>query len=278
MSEETFRVFLATPTYDNTRAEGSATAIRQCTRRYATAVWPHTSSLMDQNFNILLARALEERDAGRATHFAMIHADVETEYGSPWLDTLMDVMTAKGADLVAAIVPTKEGLGRTSTAIDHAEDEWGLERVLTMHEVMRLPDSFGAEVCPGRRLLVNNGLMLLDLRRDWFDDPSLRWHTENRIKVEKLPGGKTKRTVQCVPQDWFFSRTLQKLGGSVVATRRVPVLHHGRMAWGNNVAWGEWQFDQERAKGPLLMAEPEIKTMSPAELDRLLSPAPAPAG
>lgn len=274
-----FKVVLGCPSYDGTRHDGSCNGIRFATKRYPTKALQQPSSLMCRNFNILYAMALEQRDLGQATHFAMLHADVEPE--AFWLDTLMDVMDSRGVDIVSAIIPVKQMVGLTSTAIEHATNEWGVERRLTMHEVMKLPVTFGTEICPGRKLLLNDGLMLVDLRGEWADQESVCFHTPNRIVREKQPDGKMKRIVECVSEDWYFSREAQRHGAKVVATRKVPVMHHGgHGGFANTMAWGEWEFDREYATRPLEQAELTIETITPERLREVVqaSKLPAPRG
>lgn len=254
---ESPRIFLACPSFDGTRSDGSANGIRFATRRYGVNSAYNISSLMDQSFNLLWCLALEERDKGTATHWAMIHSDIEPE--TFWLDALMDVLQQRGADLVSAVVPIKDGHGLTSTAVGHPTDPWKVERRLTMTEVMGLPETFGPEICPGRALLVNNGLWVCDLRAPWCDE--VHFATENRVHREVV-GGVTKRLVECVPQDWQFSRDAQARGARVVATRKVPVAHHGRTAYPNTAAWGKWRFDEQHAAGPLDVPRAEFASVS----------------
>jgi hypothetical protein len=262
------RIFLATPTYNGTLTVGTSDGIRHATKRYPTVAVPNASSLMDNSFNFLWCQALEQRDLGNATHFAMIHADISP--AKYWIDTLMDVLVSRGADMVSSIVAIKSPQGLTSTAISHPSDRWRIERRLTMSEVMNLPETFGGEICPGRTLLVNNGLWLCDLRKPWCDQ--VCFDTENSIHREVV-GGVTKRLVQCVPQDWQFSRDVQAQGGSVVATRKVPVVHldGGSGGWRNDVAYGEWEWDQQHAGGPLQrLAEPKIEIATAESIRELL--------
>ena len=268
-------VFLAAPTYSGIRHDGSATGIRFCTRRHLVNVPPSKSSLMDRGMNVLWSMALEDHDRGRADLFAMIHSDVEPEMF--WLDAYVEIMMHRGVDVVSGIIPCKEGTGRTSVAIDDPDDPIGVERVLTLDEVYNLPETFGAEVCPGRRLLVNNGLLLVDLRKPWCDDPSILWHTENRIDRIKQPDGSIRRIVRCYPQDWYFSRQVQRLGGTVAATRKVQIIHHGDGIYPNTTPWGEWKYDQEYATSPLKMPEKDIESMTDEDVRRLMT-APAPLG
>jgi hypothetical protein len=267
------KIVLATPTYDGWRHDGSMNGIRFATKRHSVFSLPIKSSLMDRGFNIAWCRALEERDAGRASYFAMIHADVEPE--PHWLDKYVAIMHVRNVDVVSAIIPTKEPTGRTSTAIDDPNDVVGIERTLTLHECYRMPETFGAEICPGRNLLVNNGLMLVDLRKPWIDD--LVWDTLNRIDTTMDEAGVTRRMVRCLSQDWYFSRQVQQHGGKVVATRAVPVIHHGDTPYANMAAWGDWEYDQEYAKEAYRLPEKEADSFEPIDLSTL-SPSPAPGG
>jgi hypothetical protein len=184
------------------------------------------SSITPDTFNHLLANALGLRDQGTATHLAMIHSDVEPE--GPWLNALWCEMARTGADVVSSVIPIKNRSGRTSTAIGDAGDRWAVKRFITLDDRDTLPATFTAEDCcgPGEVLLVNTGLWLADLRRDWWDGFAFQWHT--RITKE----GHARRT-WVRPEDWEMSRDLAEAGAKVAATWAVNVVHCGNGRWAN---------------------------------------------
>ena len=123
----------------------------------------------ERNSNGSWYDALNRRDQGEITHYAMIHADVCPEPG--WLDKLWAIMQEQNVALVSAVIPFRDFSGLTSTGIDNMADKF-CPRRLTMKEVHRLPESFqykdvlaaGIAKDPNSRLILNTGLMLLDLR------------------------------------------------------------------------------------------------------------------
>jgi len=236
-------VFLAAP-HAGPIHSGAARAIYQAaigdgSPIQIVGVGQANSSLLAFNFNILLASALDARDAGEVTHFAMLHADIEPipeldEAGMVtvgWVDILCREMAASGADVVSAVVPIKEVSGnpRTSTAIFDDANPWTPKQFLYVANKEELPTTFtNLQVCqPGEHLGINTGCMLIDLRRPWWDDFAF----EIRDRIVKGPNG--KRHAQVRPEDWEMSRHVQSHGGVVAATWAVKLSHHGSMAWNN---------------------------------------------
>jgi hypothetical protein len=76
-------------------------------------------------------------------------------------------------------------------------------------------------------LLVNTGCFLTDLRRPWWDSFAFNFD----CRIIQRDG---KRIAQFNPEDWQMSRAIQSQGGRVVATWRVPVVHHGAGEWPNH--------------------------------------------
>ena len=265
-------IFVAQPLYSRTVHYGAAEAFLKASKTCRMVNKTDGSSLLARNFNLLFCHALEWRDRGQADYFAMIHGDVVPPVW--WADVMIAEMERVGADVLSAVVPLKSEHGLTSTAIDRValtdlelagdlagdgggyevEDcthFWAVERRLTMTEVMGLPITFGAaDVCPGHALLVNTGLFVCNLHRNWYDNDDFCFTIRDRIVRERQDGRVVKRTVQCVPEDWHFSREVQRHGGKVMATRIVPLFHdHER--YNNHSAWGEWSWDKEFADSPL---------------------------
>lgn len=207
-------------------------------------------SLLTFCFNRLWAKVLNLRATQRITHIAMLHNDVCPD--AYWGDVLLEEMNATGADMISAVVPIKDERGVTSTCVEDAADAWSVRR-LTMHEVYRLPETFGAEdiVWHGPnygRLLLNTGCWLVSLRwrgglgrweytagpvtghRPWF---------RQQDRIVTLGGSDVAQTM---PEDWDWSRQLQDLGLKVMATRKVA-LYHEQQQFTNAKPWGTWQTD-----------------------------------
>jgi hypothetical protein len=151
------------------------------------------SSFVPQAYNIGLHHALELRDQGIATHFAMMHADISPE--PTWLDGLWRDTQASKADAIAAVAPIKEpehefvreaaegggqavrmrvGINRTTTVIGDPGNPWIPKRSVHIGDQTVLPPVFDITNVgdPSIEFLqINTGCMLLDLRRDWWDIP-----------------------------------------------------------------------------------------------------------
>jgi hypothetical protein len=192
------------------------------------AVVDCASSFLCGSFNNLIAKALDERDGGRVTHFAMIHADIEAPQG--WVDRLWGIMSTHRADVVSAIVPIKDDNSdpRTSTAIGNRHDPWHVRRNLMVSEVLALPETFGPElVCSEHDVLLwNTGLWLADLRHPFWD---IFTGFDTRARICRKPDG--SRFAQQDTEDWRLSRQMDAAGARVVVTRALPVRHWGVRGW-----------------------------------------------
>lgn len=200
------------------------------------------SSLLARGFNIAWHTAVETRRLAKphVDYFCMLHADVVPEPG--WVDLLVEEIEKHKADVVSVVVPIKDTKGLTSTAIEYPPDPFEVERRLTMHEVMRLPETFGIEdvgYTDGRALLVNTGCWIADLSKPWVNDVCFTVRDDVQHDADGTP------RVRCIPEDWGFSMWLRDRGAKVLATRRVKVSHHGGAdGYPNDSAWGSWQDDE----------------------------------
>jgi len=239
-------VYVGMPCHDSMHIGPARSFYRGSSRRaMKQTICPLPSSLLAHACNILWCAALNRRKTDGVTHFAMLHADIDP---APWwLDTLLDELDRTGADLVSVVVPIKDERGLTSTALDlpaeHDPEQggWPAERRLTMSEIMELPETFGPEDLgcpPGFALLVNTGCFVCRLDRPWCSE--VHFEIRNRIVVDD----DGMFWPQCEPEDWGLSRQIARLGGKVVATRKVAVGHIGRKEYRNDSAWGEWVEDQ----------------------------------
>lgn len=247
-------ILIGIPTYDHMFMIGLHQAIvtegqQPGTPPYKVAV--KASSLLAFAHNALLCTALNNRP--QISHLLINHADVVPETG--YLRLMYEEMLRTDAGVVSAVIPIKDTKGLTSTALlpDVAGMEWTQQprnyrrRRLTMHEVMTLPETF--EACdvaqlfgePAERaaLLVNTGLMLIDVQQPWSE----QIHFQINDAVYRDDKGKFVADVES--EDWFFSRRLAQLGVKAVATRKVKVAHYGRAPYANDSAWGEWEHDQD---------------------------------
>ena len=215
------------------------------------------SSLLADAFNLHWKTALNLQLEGKnVTRFAMLHNDIVPE--DNWLGILLEELDKTGADLVAAVVPLKDGRGLTSTAIDDPNDEWEVYRRLSLKEINQLPETFTAADFgyPNQHLLVNTGCWICDFTKPWryrvhfeiknrmacvVNDGKLIDNTEYKEEKDKLIAFKN----QVMSEDWIFSRQLGNLGAKVVATRKVKLLHIGEFPYPSfDDQWGQWEMDK----------------------------------
>lgn len=202
------------------------------------AVYPFEprTSLLAHAFNHGYAQALMMRKTHGISHFLLMHSDiVPMEPG--WLATLAAEMEAHDARVMSVIAPIKDQRGLTSTALD-LNDEWSPTR-LTMKQVMKMAETFTHE-----KLLLNTGLLLLDLRQaEWAEQVFFTIRDGMGISEDR------KKFLPVVePEDWYFSRQLNALGVKLWATRKVKIVHKGDFNYPNFGEWGAWDEDQGDAQ------------------------------
>lgn len=221
----TARVFVALPSYDGSRfnALPLMALARECP--LATPV-EMTGSLLCQVFNQLWCMALQAHDAGEATHFLMMHADV-VPIGDRWFSTLWDEFQRNEAEMMSAIVPVKSGDGLTSTAFESTDGK--RFRRLTTTEALDGPVSFTRP-----NLLLNTGLMLIDLRAPWTRRVAFST-LDDIIWVNGVP------MTSSLGEDWRFTMMARLVGcrhDRIFATRVVPLTHVGSQRFPSTQAWG----------------------------------------
>lgn len=227
------QVFLGQPGNGQLTA-GAAAGFWRATRLPDAQVYRQyvEGSLLANNFNALWCTALNLAREGtfRASHFAMIHSDVEpVPY---WLDALLDELEARDLDVLGVVVPIKDPHGLTSIALDRPDgDTWRPLCRLTMAEVHRLPETFTSEDL-GHPLLINTGLWVCRFG-DWADRVRFTINDE----IVRDPSGRYH--AQTEPEDWYVSRLFHELGLRVGCTRKIPVTHRGPAPFSNQHAWGE---------------------------------------
>ncbi len=191
------------------------------------------SGSLPHAFNTLLAAALDARDAGKVTHFAMLHDDIAPS--GPWITQLWRAMRLSGADLVSAVVPMKEEPpGRTSTAIGDRADHWLTTRYIWLQDRGKMPETFcQADVCdePTEVLLANTGCWLADITKPWWDEFADAGGFNQDARITRNPDG--SRSSEFNPEDWRMSRFLEARGCRICCTWEVP-LRHGGWSWWNN--------------------------------------------
>lgn len=229
-STGTKQVMVALPSYDGRMQQGLCFALMQMSKRkdISPVFRSVDSSSLTRSFNRLWAMALSERNTG-LTHFLMIHDDVVPEHF--FLDKMMDIMEAKGADVLSVVSPQKSAKGLTSTGFDTRkfdlsdEDKWRTVP-MTMTQIHAAEATFTHP-----KLLINTGLMLVDMRKLWVEQ--IHFHFETGIV-----NGNGVYAAREVSEDWVFSKEAAKAGASLWVTREVAMDHWGKAMFPNNRPWG----------------------------------------
>ena len=207
-------VLVALPSYDGTRLNGRA--VLEVAALGPVRLMDFNLSLLARAFNECWAAALNERPD--VTHFLMVHADVVPQ-GRDWPVRLRDLMSASQADVMSVVLPIKTSHGLTSTALETA-DPWH-PRPLSFADLQAREETWTE---PG--LLVNTGLMLVNMQRDWVEQ--VHFHVDDRVVLDS-----GRYRPESKPEDWNFSRDARAAGASVWATRAVRATHLGYHAWPN---------------------------------------------
>lgn len=216
------KVLIGIPSYDGRIHHSTHTAIAHAVRPPTqTQVVFSQMSILTKCFNNLWIVMLNNRKD--YTHFAMLHADIRPE--ALWLDKMMGIMADHKADVLSAVVPIKSEHGLTSTAID--TDPWNPRRY-TMKEMHEMEE--GTFTRDG--LLVNTGLMLVDISGDWVEKMHFRFNDAIEKNERGLWEAKT------APEDWNFSRDARDLGRSIFVTKSIRLDHLGAQPFPNQGVWG----------------------------------------
>lgn len=235
-AENRLRVLAALPCYGAIHPHASdANALASRGKVILAPYWTVSSALC-HSFNKAWCQALSLQRIGALDMFLMHHADIgiETLF---WLDVMVEEMERTGAAVISVVQPIKNLTDETSTAGER-DDPW-LPRKFTLAELQKLPETFSAadtqSLHPGD-LLVNTGLMLVDIRRPEFHEKdatgALKFFFTMLDRCIEDPG--TEQLVsQFRPEDWEFSRMCNRAGLSVWATRKVKCVHYGSFGFKN---------------------------------------------
>jgi len=216
------------------------------------------------DFNALLALAINKFEAGEISHMAMLHGDVMAESG--WLDILMGEMQSTGADVVSSVIPIKDNRGLTSCGIGEPSNHWGPWRRITMHEAMELPETFGlddlaalgADASLGHYLLHNTGCWVADLSKPLFhetnEDGGLKITFDFPTRVARHDDGQWRHYRES--EDWYWSRMLHAAGAKTLITRKAPLHHMGTQGYPNTASWGSYEHDRDTAHNWAKPGEP----------------------
>jgi predicted O-methyltransferase YrrM len=189
-------------------------------------------SLLAHCFNNLWAVALNLRP--RVTHFLLWHSDILPAVDR-WAEVLREQMEYHDVRVISAVSPIKSAAGMTSTARDRGQFD---ARRYSLAEILSGPETLTSRDIPD--LLINTGLMLVDLREPWAEQ--VHFEINDRIVKEG-----DRWVAQTEPEDWNFSRQLARLGVPFAATRAVAVEHVGEHRYSSAEAWGFPTDDEYRA-------------------------------
>lgn len=200
------------------------------------------SSLLANCCNQLYCIALNERE--QYGWFMMWHTDVRVKDVGV-VSGMLAEMARVGAGCLSVLMPIKDEKGLTSTGLYFRDGGKKRRRRLTIKEAAGLPETFDRQdlikawnAPQDAALLINTGLMLIDLSQDWCE----KIYFNIRDRIVKQPDGKFLGIVQ--PEDWNLSMQLHKLGVPVFCTRKFAALHKGVGLYSNQGTWGKWEHDE----------------------------------
>ncbi len=204
----------------------------QSSRAMAMMTGQNVSSLLPDSFNSLLCMALNGDGEEKPTHFVMLHGDIAPQ--NCWLSMMLDEAERIDADILSAVIKIKtEKEDKTSTAIGVLDGRYSKFRHISSEEAAQLPPTFTAKDIGEGTLLVNTGLMVIDLRKPWVTE----WFKSGGFRLEshawQEESGEWKAL--CLPEDWLMSWDAQtKFGAKVVAaTTKVRAIHFGETGFEN---------------------------------------------
>lgn len=241
-------VCIAIPTYDGrVHFDTAVAALTKATKR-PNGSFQVSSSLLAFSFNNLWAMALNLREQHGIKWFAMLHADIRPDEW--WADTLIAEAEKHDADVMSAVVPIKNNEGLTTTGMSNPVDDYSPYCRITQTQINHstFPPTFDAAIASsalralpgpmkvmppaGSKLLVNTGCFVARIDKPWAE--RVRFSIGDRIRKDE--GGKFVAGVN--PEDWQFSKDVAELGGRVMATTKVKLLHRGQADYASDHVWG----------------------------------------
>lgn len=214
------KVYLGVPTHDG-RVQNEVVNAFLYGGDTMGAMTIEGGSALTYNFNSLYCMALNNRKNG-FTHFAMLHSDIAVAMPG-WCDKMVEIMEREVADVVSVVMPLKKvGEDLTSTAIEELDGTKPLGFVakkLTLRECAARGKTWSDPA-----LLVNTGLMLVDIRKAWAT--KVWFEFQDRIE-SVLKGGIETFYPVSLAEDFGFSRMVRAEGGKLVVTQEVTAYHCG---------------------------------------------------
>jgi hypothetical protein len=215
-------VFLGIPTHDGRVGNHTVNAIFTAGRGLSKFKIDIESEFI-LCMNRLWCEALNQRKEG-ITHICYLHSDIEITTPD-WLDRMMYLSEINNADVLSATVAIKDNSGMTSTGLFKANETSVLgfdHRRLSVKETIERGPTFTDE-----HLLLNTGLMLVDLRKEWVENICFKF--QDWIYKD----GSDLFQPATIAEDWGFSIAAHKKGASLWATTEIKTIHKGNGAWPN---------------------------------------------
>lgn len=224
-------IYLGIPVYESVSPSTLRTCISLAEDAREQGLYIHfdigVHSLPCMTFNRLWQRALNLYESGEPLDwFVLLHADIGTP-DREWLLKMIGAADQNSLDALAAMPLVKDDTGDTSTGLWRKE---GVHR-LTMSDMRGLPNVLtnnSTTLLHGSVLLMNTGMLLLRLGREWNTEPFF-WSNEERM--ERNTQGKWYASA--LSEDWQMSLWFneRKIPYGVIQT--IPVTHEGRWLWVN---------------------------------------------
>lgn len=224
-------IMVGIPTYKSDMHVGLLFPMLRATKEHHLEIANSDTSATCFSFNRLWIDALDAWEQGKITHFLMVHSDIVPE--NYFVDKMVAIMERTKADVLSAIIPIKDNMGLTSTAMEEPmgdeDPRWRVRRV-TMREAHALGKTWTHDA-----VLLNTGLMMVKMG-EWCK--SMHFHFDDDIIQYR-----GRRHPVCFPEDWNFSRDAKKLGAKLWATREVLANHMGITGFPNWKPWGSLETD-----------------------------------
>lgn len=211
------RIHAGIPAYDDRIQSGILTSFVFASKEQL--LWTFTCSslsILTKNFNGLFCEALNKRKTHGITHFLLWHADI-VPLEPHWLDKMASEMKKSGADILSCVVPLKNMTNECSTALQ-TDDPFTFKN-LTYEDLLKEEETFTHP-----KLVVNSGLMLIDITKPWVE--SIRFRTLDNIRVKD-----GIYIQEAVSEDWLFSIDAKDMGAKIFATKAIRLEHVGSARW-----------------------------------------------
>ncbi len=218
------KIFLAVPTYNDLIHWTTAAGVAHAVERHEVLVAYTASSLLAYGFNRAWVDCHNRKNDQAITHFGMLHADIGP-IDRNWMGILLEEMQRREAKVICAVSPIKNASGDTSVGIDQSARGGRSAHRFSFDELVKMPETFTVEDVgrEGDILLLNTGMMLVDLRGDWCDPSECFFAITDQV-LRRADG---RYDCKVISEDWHFSRCCHRAGARTAVTKRVALNHYG---------------------------------------------------